>query len=298
MTSPAAPGLTLVSPSPRVIRFGVFEVDLQARELRRRGAKVRLPDQPFQILVVLLEHAGDVVTREELRQRLWSADTFVELDLSLNSAVRKLREALGDCADHPRFVETLPRRGYRFIAPIEKPTAPAVNRAAIAARPAARSRVRDYRWWIVAALGATALLLLIISNARGRDVPPHIRSIAVIPLINGTGDPGREYVADGLTDALITELTQLASVRVISENSSTPYKYAGSTKGPAEIGRALKADGLIEGRLTLSDGRLHVTAQLVDTRTGMNVWAHGYDASNVVPLAGEIAHAAVAATGK
>jgi TolB-like protein/DNA-binding winged helix-turn-helix (wHTH) protein len=298
MTSPAAPGLTLVSPSPRLIRFGVFEADLQARELRRRGVKVRLPDQPFQILAVLLEHAGDVVTRDELRHRLWSADTFVELDLSLNSAVRKLREALGDCADHPRFVETLPRRGYRFIAPIEKPAAPLANQAVISAGPTAKSRGRDYRWWVAAALGMTAGLLLIMSSARGRDVPPHIRSIAVIPLINGTGDPGREYVADGLTDALITELTQLASVQVISQNSSTAYKYTGSTKGPAEIGRALKVDGLIEGRVTLSDGRLHVTAQLVDTRTGMNVWAQGYDASNLVALSGEIARAAVAATRK
>ena len=112
------PGPT--SSSAPSVRFGLFKADLRARELRKRGVKVRLPDQPFQVLQLLLEHPGDVVTREELRQRLWSANTFVDFDLSLNSAVRKLREALGDSADHSTFIETLPRRGYRFIASVER----------------------------------------------------------------------------------------------------------------------------------------------------------------------------------
>ncbi len=116
-TTTPDPGPT--SSSAPIVRFGLFEADLRARELRKRGVKVRLPDQPFQVLQLLLEHPGDVVTREELRQRLWSADTFVDFDLSLNSAVRKLREALGDSAEHSTFIETLPRRGYRFIASVE-----------------------------------------------------------------------------------------------------------------------------------------------------------------------------------
>jgi DNA-binding winged helix-turn-helix (wHTH) protein len=110
-------------PSPertRPIRFGVFEVDLKAGELRKNGLKIKLHEQAFQILSLLLERAGEVVTREELRQRLWSADTFVDFDHSLNAAIKKLRQALGDSADSPRFVETLARRGYRFIAPVNQ----------------------------------------------------------------------------------------------------------------------------------------------------------------------------------
>ena len=126
-TTTPDPGPT--SSSAQSVRFGLFEADLRARELRKRGVKVRLPDQPFQVLQLLLEHPGDVVTREELRQRLWSADTFVDFDLSLNSAVRKLREALGDSAEHSTFIETLPRRGYRFIASVERPSLSGWRRA-------------------------------------------------------------------------------------------------------------------------------------------------------------------------
>src|SRR5215471_652695 len=102
----------------RVVRFGVFELDLRAGELRKHGLKVKLQDQPFQVLVMLLEHAGDVVTREQLFEKLWSTDTFVDFERSLNAAVKKLRQALGDSADNPRFIETLARRGYRFLAPV------------------------------------------------------------------------------------------------------------------------------------------------------------------------------------
>ncbi len=127
--STTTPDPGLASSSTQIVRFGLFEADLRARELRKRGVKVRLPDQPFQVLQLLLEHPGDVVTREELRQRLWSADTFVDFDLSLNSAVRKLREALGDSADHSTFIDTLPRRGYRFIASVERPSLSGGRRA-------------------------------------------------------------------------------------------------------------------------------------------------------------------------
>jgi DNA-binding winged helix-turn-helix (wHTH) protein len=104
--------------NPNTVQFGLFEVDLQTRELRKSGMKIKLNDQPFQVLALLLERPGEIVTREELQTRLWPADTFVDFDLSLNSAVKKLRQALGDESDNPRFVETLYRRGYRFIAPI------------------------------------------------------------------------------------------------------------------------------------------------------------------------------------
>ena len=118
------------SPAGRVVRFGVFEVDLAAGELRKSGRRIRLQEQPFQILALLLERPGEVITREEVRQKLWPADTFVDFDHSLNTAINKVREALGDSASSPRYVETLARRGYRFLAPVERAENPAMARSA------------------------------------------------------------------------------------------------------------------------------------------------------------------------
>ena len=169
------------------IRFGNFEVDLRSGELRRQGLKVKLQEQPFQILVMLVERPGEVVTREEVQKRLWPANTFVDFDSGLNRAMNRLREALGDSADRPRFVETLPGRGYRFIAPVE------------------RSGV-DF--------GVMP------------GEPPRIESLAVLPLENLSGDPAQDYFADGMTDELITEIAKIASLRVISRTSIVRYKGA------------------------------------------------------------------------
>jgi DNA-binding winged helix-turn-helix (wHTH) protein len=126
----------------RVLRFGVFEVDLRSGELRRQGLRLRLPDQSFQVLTLLLEHPGELVSREELREKLWPADTFVDFDHGLNAAVNRLREALGDSADSPRFVETLPRRGYRFIGPIESEEPAKAETATLAAPRQADTHVQ------------------------------------------------------------------------------------------------------------------------------------------------------------
>jgi DNA-binding winged helix-turn-helix (wHTH) protein len=211
-----APQIEGPVPLPRVFRFGVFELDTQSRELRRHGLKIRLPDQSFQILHLLLSHPGEVVTRDDLRRQLWTSETFVDFDLGLNSAIRKLREALEDSADNPRFVETLPRRGYRFIAslkpaidpPIQKPVASVV----------ALSNSRFGRRWIA---GAVAVALTVAAAAfvytrRGSDrfsagiAPGQIRSLAVLPFENLSGDPGQDYFVDGVTDALTTELAQVS----------------------------------------------------------------------------------------
>lgn len=156
--SPRASSATPRSRHPEstvpVVRFGLFELDVRARELRKRGVKIRVPDQPFQILELLLEHPGKVITREELRERLWSSETFVDFDLSLNSAVRKLREALGDSAEHSTCIETLPRRGYRFIASVEQPPAADVITPATESPPS-RLGVRARRLW-----GAAVLLVV------------------------------------------------------------------------------------------------------------------------------------------
>jgi DNA-binding winged helix-turn-helix (wHTH) protein len=192
-------------PRPRVFRFGIFELDTQSRELRRHGLKIRLPDQSFQILHMLLSHPGEVVTRDDLRRQLWTSETFVDFDVGLNSAIRKLREALEDSADNPRFVETLPRRGYRFIAPltpaIDEPTKePGAYHVHLAS-------FRLGRHWIA---GGVALALIVAAAAlwyerRGSArllagmAPGQIRSLAVLPFENLTGDPGQDYFVDGVT---------------------------------------------------------------------------------------------------
>ena len=154
----------VADPRRAPLRFGVFEVDLEAGELRKHGLRIRLPQQSFRVLQVLLEHPGQLISREELQQSLWPADTFVEFDKNLNNAVSRLREALGDVADNPRFVETVPRRGYRFIAPVERPAAVVANLAPVADPPsdvAPASTATRAAWkGIAAAVLAVAIVAL------------------------------------------------------------------------------------------------------------------------------------------
>src|SRR6266849_3326968 len=165
--------------SHAIVRFAGFQLDQQAGELRKEdGARIRLQEQPLHILRILLEHPGTIIPREELRQKIWPSDTFVDFDHGINNAIKRLREALGDTAETPRFIETLTRRGYRFIASLE------------AARPASSP----------------------------------IQSIAVLPLENLSRDPEQEYFADGMTEALITSLAKIGSLRVISRTTVMHYK--------------------------------------------------------------------------
>src|SRR6266550_2956057 len=196
------------------MRFGVFELDLRAGELHKGGRTIRLQEQPLQILAMLLARPGEVVTREEIRQKLWSNDTTVEFDHSINAAIKRLRDALGDSAERPRFIETLPRRGYRFIASVERATA--------------------------------------------ESLAP-IKSLAVLPLENLIGDPTQDFFVDGMTDALITRLAQIAALRVTSRTSVLRYK--GAHKSLPEIARELNVDAVIEGTVTRAGGRVRITAQ-------------------------------------
>jgi TolB-like protein/DNA-binding winged helix-turn-helix (wHTH) protein/Flp pilus assembly protein TadD len=265
-----------------MLRVGQFELDPQSGELRSDGLKTRLADQPLQILLFLLEHPDQVVTREDLHQRLWPADTFVDFDMGLNRAMKKLRDALGDSADHPTYIETLPRRGYRLIAPINASSTPLVPSSI-------RQRTR-LMMWIGAAAGVVALA--VVGAARFRaPVPPPIRSIAVLPLANLSIDRGQEYFADGMTEALITDLAQLRDIRVISRTSVMPYKA--SKKSLPEIARDLNVDGIVEGGVLRSGGRVRVTAQLIHAATDHHLWARSYerDESNIVTLQRELAAA-------
>ncbi|MGD0581089.1 MAG: winged helix-turn-helix domain-containing protein, partial [Bryobacteraceae bacterium] len=254
-----------MEPAPRNgqrVRFKAFELDLRSRELHKHGLKLKLQGQPIELLAMLLEQPGELVTREELRTKLWPEDTFVDFEHGLNSAINRLREALGDHAEAPRFIETLPRRGYRFIAAVEEPAELAPAAAGPVDAPATEGAARGVALRRPVAVAAAALLgafaILAAVNAGGlRDrllqslwPVPRIESIAVLPLANLSGDPQQEYLADGITDALITDLGQIRALRVISRQSILRYK--GSNKPLPEIARELSVDGIVEGSVQRS----------------------------------------------
>ncbi len=222
----------------RPLRFGAFELDVRLRELRTGSTRIRLQEQPFEILRLMLERPGDVVTREQLRQRLWPDGTYVDFEHSLNAAVKRLRAALGDDAEHPRFVETLPRRGYRFIA----------------------------------ALGAAAEPM----PARRTGAAPPLR-LAVLPFSNLSDDPAQEYFSDGLTEEMITQLGGLCRGRVgiIARWSSMAFK--GTTRRACEIGEALQADYLLEGSVRREGDRARITARLIETASETHLWSDTYE---------------------
>ena len=270
----------------RVLKFGVFEVDLEAGELRKSGMQLKLVGQPFQVLQLLLQHPQEIVTREELRKCLWPEDTFVDYDLALKRIINRLREVLGDSAENPRFVETIPRRGYRFIA--------AVNGNGVAApsvedRPEAAKTVEtrgsrlDLRTRIAASLGVAALLLAALGfgsqglwqRLSGKGTVPQIRSIAVLPLQNLSADSSQEYFSDGMTDALITDLAQIGSLKVISRTSSMQYKQ--TKRSLPEIARELNVDGIVEGTVQRSGDRVRITAQLIYGPADKHLWANSYE---------------------
>ena len=202
----------------RIVRFATFEVDLDARELRKSGVKIKVHGQPFEVLALLLDRTGEIVAREELRQRLWPTDTFVDFDQGVNTAINRLREALSDSAENPRFVETVPRRGYRFIASVEppaatreaKPSAPVAppsvsNDTARISGLAKRTKTIAVTLSLAIAVVVIAVFTTVRQRLFARRSSPNIQSIAVLPLTNLSGDPNQDYFADGMTDALITD---------------------------------------------------------------------------------------------
>jgi len=273
----------------QVLAFGVFELDLRSGELRKQGVKVRLADQPFQILRLLIERRGDLVSREELRQALWSADTFVDFDVGLSSAVRKLRDALGDSAENPQFIETIPKRGYRFIAPV-KPIGVEEMVTVRHARPSAL-------WVGAGAALAVAITAIVLyqrspwSRLHGASTAGRITSLAVLPFDNLTGDAANRYLVDGITDELTTNLAQVDGLQVISRASAMRYRE--TKKSLPEIGHELGVDGLVLGAIVKTGDHLHVSAQLIYAATDRHVWAHNYDSDikDAVTLQNEIANA-------
>jgi TolB-like protein/DNA-binding winged helix-turn-helix (wHTH) protein/tetratricopeptide (TPR) repeat protein len=277
-----------------VLRFGTFEADLRSGELRKQGKRIRLQEQPFQVLAILLQRPGDVVTREELRSRMWRKDTFVDFDNSLNTAINKLREALGDSADSPRFIETLPRRGYRFIAPVSGAQAEDFRKLA------AHVHLRPLGWAagivsfvVLAAMLFSLNLFRVRDRLLGGSRVPQIQSLAVLPLTNLSGDPNQEYFSDGMTDALITDLAQMGSVKVISRTSVMRYKK--TDKALPQIARELNVDAIVEGTVQRSGDRVRITAQLIHGLSDRHVWANTYerDLRDVLALQDEVARTIV-----
>lgn len=302
------------SSSQGIIRFGDFDVDLRSCELRKRGLRIKLQVQPFQVLQTLLEHPGAVVTRQELQTRIWPADTFVDFDQGLNNAVKKLREALGDNAQKPRFIETLSKRGYRFIGTIQNDASTAAPQEARLPATLTEATVpiahrKGFLWALASIMAVIASLVIVLglntSGIRdrllGKNLPSRIHSLAVLPLQNLSGDPAQEYFTDGMTDALITDLAQISAVRVISRTSSMQYKQ--TKKSLPEIARELDVDGIVEGTVQRSGNRFRITAQLVQGASDKDLWAGSYerDASELFALerdvSSDIAHQVQARLG-
>ena len=287
----------------RILCFGSFEVDVVSGELRRQGLKIRLQDQPFRLLVLLLDHAGDVVTRENVRETLWPSDTHVDFDHSLNTAVRKLREALGDSAEAPRYVETIARRGYRFIAPVAAlPTAQVAHSADAAVAsllpsPAARPSTSARRLLVLAivvVICAAALVAYWVIPRPGPTTQSGRRlTLAVLPFDNLSGDADQEYLSDGLTEEMITQLGRLEPDRLRVLARSSTWKYKRADRDIRRFRRELGADYVLEGSLRRAGERVRVTAQLVQVDDQSQVWAESYerDLRDVLILQSEVAEA-------
>lgn len=221
-----------------VVRFGDFEFDLRLRELRRGSKTVRLQDQPFHVLSMMIERPGDIVTREDIQARLWPDGTAVDFEHSVNAAIKRLRTALGDDAARPRYVETLPRLGYRFIAPLDR------------------------------------VALVVEAHGVARNERPRL---VVLPFVNLSGEASRDYFSDGLTEELIAQLGRRCTDRigVVARTSAMLYKNV--NRGAADIGGALRADYLVEGSVRVSAEHVRITAQLIETKGETHLWSESYD---------------------
>jgi TolB-like protein/DNA-binding winged helix-turn-helix (wHTH) protein len=297
----------MATPARVTLRFFRFEVDLQTKELRRDGLPVKLSPQALRLLEFLASHPRQLVTREEIRREIWGGNTFVDFEHGINKSIRQIRDALGDDADRPKFIETIPRRGYRFIAELEHvecaPAAPALGEATPPARneelPAPLS-VSDpqqvskqaaspglhvltgRRMWSAAALVAFAALLMVASNVGGfrdrllrRPAVKSIQSLAVLPLENLSHDPEQDYFADGMTDEMITALAKIGALRVVSRTSVT--RYRGTRKPLPEIARELSVDAVVEGTVLRAQNRVRITAQLIRASPEEHLWAEQYE---------------------
>jgi TolB-like protein/DNA-binding winged helix-turn-helix (wHTH) protein/Tfp pilus assembly protein PilF len=279
-------GLTVTSQpirAPEAIRFGDgFEFDIIALRLRCRDKVLKLERIPLEVLALLLERPGEIVSREAIVAKVWGNGHFLDTDNSIRGAIRKIRRVLNDDAEEPRFIQTVTGQGYRFIAPVVRPDqqvrADASDHLGPAETGLGNGTAHSSRPWLVVPLAILALLsvlALVYLNARSRPAEPKIRSIAVLPLKNLSGDPNQEYLADGMTEALITRLSRIRELRVISRTSVMPFKDK-QTSIP-QIAETLHVDGIVEGSVIREGSRIRVTAQLIRAQTDEHLWSDIYD---------------------
>ena len=279
-----------------VVRFGTYEVSFQSGDVRKGGLRIKVQQQPLKVLEILLERPGEVVTREVLRSRVWVGEEFGDFDQAVNIAIAKLRAALGDSAENPRFIETVPKHGYRFIAevsvvdtdvhprklerePGDQPGNDFEHPSQGGPSAVAPHRRRWFKRLVLSGLPAIlGLLIMAVWFFRSRVPPPtSIRSLAVLPLENLSGDASQEYFADGITDELITDLAQIRALRVISRTSAMVYK--GARKPLPEIARELNVDAVVEGTVLQQGDQVRITAQLIQVPADKHLWAKSYEGS-------------------
>jgi TolB-like protein/DNA-binding winged helix-turn-helix (wHTH) protein/Flp pilus assembly protein TadD len=290
---------------PKRLRFGVFEADPRIGELTKHGKRLPLQEQPFQLLAMLLERPGELVSREELRAKIWP-QTIVDFDHGLNKAISKIRDALGDSAENPRFIETVARRGYRFLADVavvqngssETVAGDPALQAAVAPLAGLEGGMSSRRppralTWRLLGFGLALVLVVALSWIfhTSPNPSPTIRSLAVLPLGNLSGDTSQDYFADGMTEELITRLGQISALRVISSTSVMRYKGVG--KPLAEIAGELNVQAVVEGSVLRSGDRVRITVQLIRVPADEQMWAQRYegDLRDALALQSEVAQA-------
>ena len=263
------------------IRFGEYAIELRSGELRRNGAVQKLQPQPAKVLAILVSRAGEVVTRQELADQVWDSGTYVDFEHGLNYAIRQIRSVLEDDAVQPRFLETIPKRGYRFIAPVSSPTSTGqAVPPVVAPVEMLHARTPSNKILHTAAAVVLAAIMGLTWYVRSSFVhqasASQIRSLAVLPLRNLSNDPSQEYFSDGMTDELITDLAKSGGLRVISHTSVERYK--GTKLALPEIARELGGvDAVGEGTVLRSGDRVRITAQLIDGRSDQHLWADSYE---------------------
>lgn len=280
--------------SQLLLQFGDFTVNPRARTVHKHGVRLKLHGQPFEILLLLLERPGEVVTREELQAKLWPADTFVDFEHGVNTAVKKLRRTLGDSADEQRFIETVPRIGYRFIAPVnlaESPASTAIPAPQNIAKYSGGTNISSHRtrrtwafrfWPILAGISVVLIVsagaYLLRSRSPNRPQPPtsHVM-LAVLPFENLTGDASQDYFSDGLTEEMIAQLGQLNPQRLGVIGRASVMQYRENQKPLSQIARDLGIQYVLEGSVRRDSEKVRITAQLIQVSDQKTVWSRQYD---------------------
>jgi TolB-like protein/DNA-binding winged helix-turn-helix (wHTH) protein/Tfp pilus assembly protein PilF len=284
----------------RLISFGVFEIDLRTQELRKSGNVIKLANQPFRILAMLASRPGEMVTREDIQREIWGGETFVDFEQGVNHCIKSIRNVLNDDPQNPRYIETLPRRGYRFIAPVQlvEPTglheaAAPENGAVKADERTGETKAIPGRYWRWAFFGLVLMAIVVgtawwRSKERGEPVG---KTVAVLPFKNMTGDVGQEFMSDGMTEELSTRLAEVNPEQMAVISRTSAYKYKNTEKGATQIGNELGADYLVEGSVRSDAGRVRITAQLIRVSDQEQMWAASYDRDpqSVLKLESEVA---------